>query len=132
MTDPEHALEHARAAAASMRAGGAYEDDTARHDPDAAQAITIDKLAQWALIEPDLSEVRSTRRFGAPVTSLKRALLRLLAQYHAEVLSQQTRFNVYVVGELRSLEQRVERLEQRLEQRVERLEAQRSVDQPPR
>jgi hypothetical protein len=112
MTDPEQALEQARAAVASMRAAGAYTGETHRREPEGAQPITIDKLAQWALIEPDLGEVRSTRRLGAPVTALKRGLLRLLAQYHAEVLSQQTRFNVYVVSQLRSLEQRLERLEQ--------------------
>ena len=109
MTDPEHAVEQARAAAAAMRAQGAYEEDR----PEAADedATSLENLFEWAMIDPDLREVRSTRRLGAPVTLLKRGLVRLLQQYHAELISQQTRFNVHVLGHVRRLETRIEELE---------------------
>jgi hypothetical protein len=112
VTEPEQALEHARAAAATMRAGGAYEEDTRRAaPPDAATA----RLSEWAVIDPDLRNVRSLRRWGALPTAFKRGLLRLLAQYHAELTAQQSRFNVKLLDELRSLEKRVEALERRIE-----------------
>ena len=60
-------------------------------------------------VDPEL--VYSTRRFGAPITGLKRVLLRLLRQYHVELEAQQTRFNIAVVLHLRDLEVRVDRLE---------------------
>ena len=109
MTDPEHAVKQARAAAAAMRAQGAYEEDR----PEAADedATSLENLFEWAMIDPDLREVRSTRRLGAPVTLLKRGLVRLLQQYHAELISQQTRFNVHVLGHVRRLETRIDELE---------------------
>lgn len=110
---PEDAIEQARRAASEMRARGAYAGDTQRAAPPAAPS---QRLSEWAVIDPDLSDVRSLRRFGAPLTALKRGLLRLLAQYHAELTAQQSRFNVKLVDELRALEQRVETLERRLEQ----------------
>jgi hypothetical protein len=63
------------------------------------------------MIDPDLREVRSTRKLGAPVTLLKLGLVRLLNQYHAELISQQTRFNVHVLGHVRRLETRIDELE---------------------
>jgi len=112
MSDPGEAVERARAAAASMRAAGAYGDDLGAHDLE-PETVSNQKLYEWAVIEPDVEEVRSTRRFGAPMTALKRLLLRLMAQYHAELLAQQTRFNVNMVGQLRRLERRVQELERR-------------------
>jgi hypothetical protein len=114
MTEPEQAVERARAAAAAMRERGAYTDATA---PAQETVTTPAKLLEWALIEPDLRDVRSTRRLGAPVTALKRLLVRLLEQYHAELNAQQTRFNVAVLGQLRELEERIEELERKLEGR---------------
>ena len=108
MTDPEHALERARAAAATMRAEGAYGEDQRQGE---APATTLENLFEWAMIDPDLREVRSTRRLGAPVTLLKLGLVRLLNQYHAELLSQQTRFNVHILGHVRRLETRIDELE---------------------
>ncbi len=110
MTEPEQALEQARAAAASMRHAGAYDEDTHRAQPPGGPSSWA-KLSQWAAIEPDISRVRSIRRMGAPVTSLKRLLVRLLSQYHADLISQQSRFNVRVVEELERLERRVAELE---------------------
>lgn len=117
MTDPERAVERAREAAAEMRSQGAYREDTQRATPPAPSS---ERLSEWAVIDPDLRSVRSLRRFGAPLTALKLGLLRLLAQYHAELTAQQSRFNVKLVDELRTLERRVESLEQRLDEREQR------------
>ena len=111
MTSPEHALEHARAAAATMRAQGAYAVERPTRQDDDPAADALENLFEWAMIDPDLREVRSTRKLGAPVTLLKRGLVRLLQQYHAELISQQTRFNVHVLGHVRRLETRIEELE---------------------
>jgi hypothetical protein len=113
MTRPEEAIEQARQAAASMRAEGAYAEDAERSAP---PAPTSERLSEWAVIDPDMRNVRSLRRYGAPLTAAKRALLRLLAQYHAELTAQQSRFNVKLVEELQALERRVEALERRLDQ----------------
>jgi hypothetical protein len=119
VTDPEHALEQARGAAANMRTHGAYAagaGDTASLAEGPAPT-TLENLFEWAMIDPDLREVRSTRRLGAPVTLLKRGLVRLLNQYHAELISQQTRFNVHVLGHVRRLETRIDELERRERER---------------
>jgi hypothetical protein len=111
MTEPEHAVEQARAAAAAMRAQGSYQDDG---PAGSAEADPLENLFEWAMIDPDLREVRSTRKLGAPVTLLKLGLVRLLNQYHAELISQQTRFNVHVLGHVRRLETRIEELERKV------------------
>jgi hypothetical protein len=115
MTSPEDAVERARAAAAEMRTEGAYADE-GTIDPAPEDAITLAKLYEWALIDPDLRDVRSTRRYGAPMTALKRGLLRLLSQYHAALIAEQVRFNVTLLGHLKRLEDRIEALERRSEQ----------------
>jgi hypothetical protein len=111
VTDPEEAIARARREAASMRDTGAYDDAPASVAAEPSDSITTAKLYEWALIEPDLREVRSTRRFGAPVTAFKRALLRLLQQYHASLIAEQTRFNVNLLVHVRRLEERIEALE---------------------
>lgn len=117
MTDPDHAVEEARAAAATMRARGAYGEG--QDSPSGAvTATTLENLFEWAMIDPDLREVRSTRRLGAPVTLLKLGLVRLLNQYHAELIAQQTRFNVHVLGHVRRLETRIEELERSERERL--------------
>ncbi|MDQ6745182.1 MAG: hypothetical protein M3Z27_04075 [Actinomycetota bacterium] len=113
MTEPEEALPRARAAAARLRAEGVYPGAPTEATPSAG--VSLGKLAEWAMIEPDLREVRSTRRLGAPVTAFKRVLLRLLEQYHVELRSQQTRFNLTLLGEVHRLEQRIDELERRLD-----------------
>lgn len=115
MTEPERALEQARAAVASARAQGAYPIEDTRAAPDPPVSVSPARLYEWALIEPDLRDVRSTRRLGAPVTALKRLLLRLLGQYHAELIAEQTRFNVGVLSHLDELQARIDELERRLE-----------------
>jgi hypothetical protein len=112
--EPEQALEAARRAAAERRGSGGPPPAQADAGPPSPGELPAAQLTEWALIEPDLREVRSTRRLGAPVTALKQALLRILGQYHAELTSQQTRFNVNLLGQVRALERRVEELERRL------------------
>jgi len=59
---------------------------------------TDGQLLQWSVVEPDLREVRSTRSgpVGRAVTAIKQGLLRMLGQYHAQVLSVQNRINVHL------------------------------------
>ena len=61
---------------------------------------TLAELREWAVIAVDPERIYSTRRGGAPITFLKRMLLRLLRQYTAELEAQQTRFNAAVVAYL--------------------------------
>jgi hypothetical protein len=116
MTAPEEALERARAAAAAERErpGSPYAEVSSgmRIEPTDTDAST--RLLEWALIEPDPEKVYSTRRLGAPITGVKRLLLRALHQYHGELVAQQTRFNLEAVQHIRALEDRVAQLEQRL------------------
>jgi hypothetical protein len=115
VTTPEQALEAARAAAAERRESGEYPSAETTIEPLSGAPPSYRRLLEWALIDPDLGDVRSTRRWGAPITAAKRGLLRLLAQYHAELIAEQTRFNVNLVHYLRALEQRIEQLEQERE-----------------
>jgi hypothetical protein len=118
--DPaQHALWSAQAAARHARERGAYDDDLSGFEVQPTDRVTIDRLLEWSLIEPDESRVYSTRRWGKPITLMKRGLLRVLHQYHNELLAEQTRFNLQVtvyVGELSEklgeLEARVAALEE--------------------
>ena len=78
-------MEHARAEAARKRAAGSYREDSdaVRELEEAITGpVTPGQLREWALIEVDTSLIRSTRRAGAPLTWLKRALLRAPAPVH--------------------------------------------------
>jgi hypothetical protein len=114
VSEPEQAVVQARAAAATMRESGAYGEEASR-DPAPPDLVPQRKLLQWALVDPDIGKIRSTRRLGAPLTALKRALLRLLGQYHQELIAQQTRFNVAAAEHICRLEARLEELERRLQ-----------------
>lgn len=111
MTAPEQALEQARAAVASMRAAGEYPVAETLIPPLAEERVTYRELLEWSLVEPDLDHVRSTRRWGAPITGVKRLLLRLLYQYHSQLVAEQARFNMNLVRYVQSLEERVAALE---------------------
>jgi hypothetical protein len=111
VTTPEDALERARSTAASMREAGAYPVGETGAAAEADEQVSAGRLLEWALIEPDLRQVRSDRPWGAPITAVKRMLLRLLAQYHGEVLGQQARFNAGLLRYVRGLEARIEALE---------------------
>lgn len=110
---PQEALGAARERAAAARARGAYADDLERFRVAPAQSPGLEQLLEWAVIEPDVDELRSTRRLGAPITLVKRTLYRALRQYNAQVLSQQTRFNLVVAMHVAQLSDRVTRLEER-------------------
>jgi hypothetical protein len=110
---PQEALGAARERAAAARARGAYADDLERFRVAPAQSPGLEQLLEWAVIEPDADELRSTRRLGAPITLVKRTLYRALRQYNAQVLSQQTRFNLVVAMHVAQLSDRVTRLEER-------------------
>lgn len=115
MTAPEEALEQARAAAAAAREAGEYPAEETRIEPLSEAPPTYAQLLEWALIDPDLGSVRSTRRWGAPITAVKHGMLRLLAQYHAELIAEQARFNANLVRYVGELERRVEELERERE-----------------
>jgi hypothetical protein len=110
MKSPEDALAQARARSARPTPEGSpAEDPEALQDP---RQVSLRRLTEWAVIEPEEAEVYSTRRWGAPITALKRLLIRLLRQYLFQISGQQTRFNVYALGELTALQERVRALEE--------------------
>ena len=115
MTSPEDAAARARAEADRRRAAGGYADvgESGELSGSIVQGDAGDELlAQWALIEIDPDEViYSTRSAGAPITFVKRLLVRLLRQYLVEIEARQTRFNIALLARLGTLEERVERLE---------------------
>jgi hypothetical protein len=117
VTSPEDALDLARERAAAARARGRYADDYAKFAIDPVDAVTLEHLLEWAVVEPDVSELRSTRRAGAPITWLKRLLYRLLRQYHGQVIAQQSRFNIQLAVYVSQLADRVEELERRERER---------------
>ena len=100
---PEDAAERARAEAERLRSEGVYPPATPMRSA-ASGRPDLAKLREWAIVEVDREILYSTRRAGAPVTWLKRMLLRLLGQYTTELEAQQTRFNVGVVAYLETLE----------------------------
>jgi hypothetical protein len=101
---PEDALAAARAAASQKRDDGVYPADTVAGRGAPASHPDLARLREWAIVEVDPELLYSTRPGGAPITWLKRMLLRLLRQYTTELEAQQTRFNVGVVAYLESLE----------------------------
>jgi hypothetical protein len=108
---PEEAVQAARAAAEAARARGAYGDSLDGFAVAPTDRVSTEQLLEWAVIEPDLELVRSTRRHGGAITFVKRALVRALRQYLAEQQAQQTRFNLAVAARVAELEERLERLE---------------------
>jgi hypothetical protein len=112
---PEAALEAARAEAAIARAQGAYPDVSEGFRVEPVERITRDRLLDWGLIEARPDEVRSTRALGAPVTALKRLLVRLLRQQQQQLSYDQTRFNLNLVVYAHALEERVAALEAEVE-----------------
>lgn len=115
MTSPGEALARARRAAAEKRARGGYAG--VGDGADALDATIhgsrppAELLSEWAVIaiEPDV--MYSTRRGGAPITALKRLLLRFMRQHLVELEARQTRFNLGMLAALQELEKRVDRLE---------------------
>lgn len=117
----QRALEQARERAAAARDAGEYAEAERFAAAGEVAGDDLLKLHEWAFIEVDVAaKVYSTRRLGAPITLVKRALLRLLAQYHDEQVAQQTRFNLHLVGAVARLHGRVARLEQLAAERDDR------------
>lgn len=110
MSTPEDALDRAREALRAQRAAGRYPDPPAPN-PEPSPADVRHKLLEWAFIEPEAAVLRSTRRHGAPITAVKRLLRRALAQYHGELVANQTRFNLTLLAHLERIEARIEALE---------------------
>jgi hypothetical protein len=108
---PEDAVGEARAEVERLKALGRYGEPEGGLHVEPAEVVSRAQLLEWALIEPDLSQLRSTRRGGRPITWLKRLLLRGLQQYHNEVNSQQVRFNIHLLRKVLELEDRIEKLE---------------------
>jgi hypothetical protein len=104
MSRPEDAVEAARASADRKRAEGAYPAETIADPGKPPSGPDLARLREWAIIEVDPDLVYSTRKGGAPVTWVKRMMLRLMRQYTTELEAQQTRFNVGVVAYLESLD----------------------------
>jgi len=111
---PEAAVGAARAELARRREEGAYPEDMAAYRLAPPERPSIELLLEWAVIEPDLDLVVSTRRLGAPISWLKRALVHLLRQYTGQLASQQTRLNVHLMGRLGELDERLADLQQRI------------------
>jgi len=106
VTRPEEAVGAARAAAAAARDRGEYADDLGGLTVAPTHATSVEKLLEWAVVEPDIDLVYSTSRFGRPIWSLR--------QYNGQVYGQQTRFNHHIGLYGRRLEDRVAELEQQV------------------
>lgn len=122
MKTPEEALTEARRRAAESAPAPA---EAANHGESVEEArrASLRRLATWAVIEPEEAEVYSTRTLGAPITLLKRLLVRLLRQYLVQIAAQQSRFNAHVAAHIISLEDRVLALEHTARERSEQSEA---------
>jgi hypothetical protein len=108
--EPAEALEAARVAAVRARGGAAPEP---LDSVPVARVADWQRLTEWAIIQPDQAHIYSTRRFGAPLTWLKRALLRFLRQYNDQIVAQQSRFNAHILAHVMNLDDRVRELEKR-------------------
>lgn len=112
---PEDAVDAARAEVARLRAAGAYGEDQAALQVPPPERPTTEALYEWAVLEPDIELVTSTRRLGAPIRWLKRAMVHLLRQYNGQLTSQQTRMNLHLMARTTELDERLADLQQRLE-----------------
>jgi len=111
---PDEAIDAARAALAHQRAEGAYGEDLETWRIVPPERPSTELLLEWAIIEPDMDLVVSTRRLGAPISWLKRILIHLIRQYTGQLASQQTRLNVHLMGRMGELDERLADLQQRV------------------
>ena len=111
---PEQAIDRARTELARRRAAGAYREDMSDIRPQPPERPSLDLLLEWAVIEPDMDLVISTRRFGAPISWVKRTLVHLMRQYTGQLASQQTRLNVHLMARLTELDERFADLHHRI------------------
>jgi hypothetical protein len=129
---PEDAVAHARRLSAEH---AATTIPTGGLEVERSDQPSDDQLVQWAVIEPDLREVRSTRAgpVGKAVTAVKQGQLRLLGQYHAQVQSVQNRLNVHLALRSTLMREEIQAMKAEirfLRSRVEELEGRAGV-QPP-
>lgn len=119
MTRPDEALDAARRAVSARRAEGGYKGVEGHGELEASildGEPSRELLSEWAVIEIDPDDfVYSTRAAGAPITAVKRLLVRLLRQYFIELEARQTRFNIAVLARLDALEERAAREPENLE-----------------
>ncbi len=109
--NPEEAVDAARRAAADARARGEYTEDLSGFAIAPTDRVSVEQLMEWAVIEPDVANMRSTRALGAPITFAKRLLLRGLQQHFNELTMLQARFNLHLLVRMTELEDRVIALE---------------------
>ncbi|HEY5197805.1 MAG TPA: hypothetical protein VIJ51_12350 [Solirubrobacteraceae bacterium] len=111
---PEQAVAAARSSLERERADGSYSEDLEGWRVQPPERPSTDSLLEWAIIEPDMDLVVSTRRWGAPISAVKRVLVHLTRQYTAQLASQQTRVNVHLMGRLGELDERLADVNHRL------------------
>ncbi|HWH10675.1 MAG TPA: hypothetical protein VG165_06075 [Solirubrobacteraceae bacterium] len=111
---PEAAVAAARASVALRRADGGYSEDPETWRIEPPERPSTDLLLEWAIIEPDMDLVTSTRRLGAPISWVKRVVVHLIRQYTGQLASQQTRVNVHLMGRLGELDERLADLNHRV------------------
>jgi hypothetical protein len=111
---PEAAVAAAQASVAAARAEGRYTEDLEGWRIEPPERPSTDLLLEWAIIEPDMDLVTSTRRLGAPIRWVKRVLVHLIRQYTGQLASQQTRVNVHLMGRLGELDERLADLNHRV------------------
>jgi hypothetical protein len=111
---PEEAIDAARASLESARSEGAYGEDLEDWRIVPPERPSTELLLEWAIIEPDMDLVVSTRRWGAPISWVKRALIHLIRQYTGQLASQQTRLNVHLMGRVGELDDRLADLTHRV------------------
>lgn len=105
---PEEALARARAEAQP------YDEGPVSLDASPVGRMETGRLVEWSVIRPELERVYSTRRAGAPITFVKRLLIRALHQYYGQAIAQETRYNALATAHILNLEDRVRELEKRL------------------
>ena len=106
---PEDAL-----AAARERAAAREWPEMPGFSVEPVESVTLDQLYEWAVIEPELEGLYSTRRVvGTPITFVKRMVARALRQYLGQMMAQQTRFNLQLTVYVARLADRVDELERR-------------------
>jgi hypothetical protein len=114
---PEQALAEARRRVEAARAAGEYADADRLPVLGRPEPTDLARLHEWALIEIEPEEIRSTRRIGKPITLFKRFLGRLLVQHHNSLSGQQSRFNLELLGYIVRLERKVADLQRDLDRR---------------
>ena len=76
--------------------------------------VSLERLMEWAVIEPDPALAYSTRSWGAPITAVKRGLIHVLRQYTGQIVAQESRFNLQLVVFLSQQADHIARLEEEI------------------